>query len=251
MDNGQWISIYYTRQFARYQWSQNPRTMKRLEFDSPEDELKFYRKLHENIPAIIEVNQVEYVDNSSSAFNLWSNKRLFDFVGYTEAEIVESGYNFFQKIIHPDDMVTFKSYFEEFNPESTASLGGIVRVKPKNGDYHWFVGRMSVMEMKDGKPWRIAIIMQNLGEMQDTKDQFFQLLKENYQLKNMLRFQKLTNREKEIIKLITNGNTDKEIAEELIISPATVKTHRHNIIRKLELKNKASIAQFATENGLN
>ena len=36
----------------------------------------------------------------------------------------------------------------------------------------------------------------------------------------------------------------------LHISQSTVKTHRHNIIQKLRVSNKASIAQFATENGL-
>ena len=46
----------------------------------------------------------------------------------------------------------------------------------------------------------------------------------------------LSNREKEILQLIANGNTSKEIAEALFIAKTTVDTHRKNMIRKLSLK---------------
>jgi DNA-binding CsgD family transcriptional regulator len=93
-------------------------------------------------------------------------------------------------------------------------------------------------------------VVQNLEEMKDTRNQIIHLIKENLQLKNQLRTHSLSGREKQIIKLIAGGQTDKEIAGYLSISPATVKTHRHNIIKKLHLKNKVAIAHFATENGL-
>jgi DNA-binding CsgD family transcriptional regulator len=76
------------------------------------------------------------------------------------------------------------------------------------------------------------------------------LIKENLQLKSQLRIHSLSKREKQIVRLIAKGNTDKEIAGILSISPSTAKTHRHNIIQKLQMKNKAALAQFATENGL-
>ncbi len=48
---------------------------------------------------------------------------------------------------------------------------------------------------------------------------------------------KLTNRESEIIQLISQGESTKDIAEKLHISIATVETHRKNIIKKLAVKN--------------
>lgn len=48
---------------------------------------------------------------------------------------------------------------------------------------------------------------------------------------------RLTEREIEIIKLIKNGSTNKEIAEKLFLSPRTVETHRARILKKLDLKN--------------
>lgn len=60
----------------------------------------------------------------------------------------------------------------------------------------------------------------------------------------------LTKREKEILKLIAEGLTDKEIAERVFLSALTVITHRKNILSKLGLKNKVEITRFAIENGL-
>lgn len=60
----------------------------------------------------------------------------------------------------------------------------------------------------------------------------------------------LTKREKEILRLIAQGLTDKEIAEKVFLSALTVITHRKNILSKLGLKNKVEITRFAMENGL-
>ncbi len=60
----------------------------------------------------------------------------------------------------------------------------------------------------------------------------------------------LTNREAEVIKLIAQGRTDREIAEELIISVRTVTTHVGNILNKTGAANRAEAASFATRHGL-
>ena len=60
----------------------------------------------------------------------------------------------------------------------------------------------------------------------------------------------LTKREKEILKLISQGLTAKEISEKLFISPRTVDTHRTNLMRKLNLKNTAGLVRFAIENNI-
>lgn len=61
---------------------------------------------------------------------------------------------------------------------------------------------------------------------------------------------KLTNREKEILKLIAEGNKNRDIAEHLCISPKTVEKHRSNLMRKLELRNTASLTSYAIEKGI-
>jgi DNA-binding NarL/FixJ family response regulator len=60
----------------------------------------------------------------------------------------------------------------------------------------------------------------------------------------------LSNRELEIIKLIKDGLSSKEISTQLNISLKTVEVHRHNILKKLNLKNSAALVNFINSAGL-
>lgn len=60
----------------------------------------------------------------------------------------------------------------------------------------------------------------------------------------------LTSREVEVLRLIAQGHTNKQISERLRISIRTVETHRANIISKLGIKSRVELLRFATQNGL-
>lgn len=55
----------------------------------------------------------------------------------------------------------------------------------------------------------------------------------------------LTDREKEILQLLAEGKSNKEVAQVLNLSPYTVETHRSHIMRKLNLHNTAEIVLYA------
>ena len=55
---------------------------------------------------------------------------------------------------------------------------------------------------------------------------------------------RMTKREKQVIELISEGNTNKEIAQELHLSTYTVKSHVHNILEKLALSTRVQIAKY-------
>ena len=57
----------------------------------------------------------------------------------------------------------------------------------------------------------------------------------------------LTRREKEVLELIAEGMTNNVIAQKLFISPATVDTHRKNLLAKLDAKNTASLIRMASQ----
>ncbi len=57
----------------------------------------------------------------------------------------------------------------------------------------------------------------------------------------------LSNREKEILHLIANGKTSKDIAAELFIAKTTVDTHRKNMIRKLNLATGTELVKYAID----
>lgn len=59
----------------------------------------------------------------------------------------------------------------------------------------------------------------------------------------------LSPREREILHLLAEGYSNKEIAEKLVISPSTVHTHRSNLMEKLELSNRRELIQYARQRG--
>jgi len=61
----------------------------------------------------------------------------------------------------------------------------------------------------------------------------------------------LTDREKDILKLITKEFTNAEIAEQLFISVRTVDAHRRNLLQKIGARNTAGLVVYAIEHKLN
>jgi two-component system, NarL family, response regulator NreC len=58
---------------------------------------------------------------------------------------------------------------------------------------------------------------------------------------------KLSKKETEILQLIADGHTTKNIANDLFISTRTVETHRADMMKKLDVKNTAELIKKATE----
>lgn len=60
----------------------------------------------------------------------------------------------------------------------------------------------------------------------------------------------LTDREREILQLIAEGRTNKDVAMTLNLSLKTIETHRSNIMRKLKIKEVTGLVQYAIRKGL-
>jgi DNA-binding NarL/FixJ family response regulator len=63
-------------------------------------------------------------------------------------------------------------------------------------------------------------------------------------------YQNLTDREREMLKLVAEGYTAREIADMLVISVRTVETHKTNLMKKLNIRNKADLIRFAIRKGI-
>jgi DNA-binding NarL/FixJ family response regulator len=66
----------------------------------------------------------------------------------------------------------------------------------------------------------------------------------------VLMMRDLTAREKEVVYLISQGNSNNDIAREMVLSEKTVKNHISHILRKLELKDRTQVAILAWKTGL-
>ncbi len=72
----------------------------------------------------------------------------------------------------------------------------------------------------------------------------------NGELDNQVKHNKLTKREIEVLKLITQGLLNKEIADQLCISEKTVKNHVSNIFKKIEVSDRTQAAVYAIKNNI-
>ena len=63
-------------------------------------------------------------------------------------------------------------------------------------------------------------------------------------------FDKLTEREIEVLKLVADGRTRKEIVDELVMAERTAESHRSHILRKLGLKTHGDLAVYAVKHHL-
>ena len=73
---------------------------------------------------------------------------------------------------------------------------------------------------------------------------------DSYFFDEFLKKYQLTKREVEIIKMVCQELSTKQIAAQLFLSDLTINTHRRNIFRKLEVKNVAGLMNFAKQNQL-
>ena len=90
----------------------------------------------------------------------------------------------------------------------------------------------AILEVQSGNKYICDEIKNNISEL---------VLEENKDTPNV---NALTEREIQIINQIKEGFSSKEIATHLNISLKTVEVHRHNILKKLKLKNSASLVNF-------
>ena len=60
----------------------------------------------------------------------------------------------------------------------------------------------------------------------------------------------LTERETEILRMVSTGRTARQIAERLVVSHRTVENHIQNTLRKLQLHNRVELTRWAVDQGL-
>jgi two-component system response regulator NreC len=63
-------------------------------------------------------------------------------------------------------------------------------------------------------------------------------------------YDQLSDREREVLKLIALGHTAGEIAEQLTLSPKSIETYRARIMQKLDLHSRAALVRYALARGL-
>lgn len=161
----------------------------------------------------------------------------------------------------------FPVVFQYFKDNTTSLTGTDYRytccAKLKNvyGEYAWFlIDTVIVQTDETGFPTRTLITCTNIQQFKKDDCVYYNIMKKNqdgiYQImlegieNNRVDEYNLTSRETQVINMIGQGYSNKQIADKLFISLNTVQTHRKNILKKTGCKGTAELTNFAFSRGL-
>jgi DNA-binding CsgD family transcriptional regulator len=203
--------------------------------------------------------------NTGTAFLSHNFTRVF---GYSRKLFIEGDLQFLIKRMHPDDLSAFVHFAERSTlnaaPWKEAKENAVhehcSRFKHANGKWMWIKQKVIVLSVTPGRHIDTVLLLFDdcTSAKQAELNQHVSLVeksRKNSKLLDLLApisnaqtkreklllalegHDLLTLREKEIIQLVSQGSSSKEIAAKLFISKHTVESHRKHILRKLNVKN--------------
>ncbi len=199
------------------------------------------------------------------------SKNVKSIFGYDSEDYLSGGLRFSYSIlnhVHADIIAShiFPVYLEQcVKYASKDSLKKLrfsyeYMVNCKSGKTLWCLHQSTIIEVdENGYPLLDMFIITDINETKKDDLINFTIAKKNdqdffetihtiaYQTKDL---SLLSGREMQILKLLCEGNTTPKIANILHLSEHTVKTHRKNIMQKMEVRNSMDIMKMAYEKGL-
>ncbi len=224
---------------------QNPgRKSSSLENLAQKKKLLFYDKMFSKINAII------FVFDLTNFRMLWVNDSFKQLLGYPKPEdnIPE------EELIntyHPEDRDALNEMRAFFSNRDSGSFTAILRFRDASQSYRWLCTTANIFRKNaDNKVIEITGVAIDITNQFTYCKNLKTLSREKIQQTNGGSINRLTKREKQILRYFANGYKTREVAETFKLSFHTINNHRKNILRKLGLKNLASLVNFAVENGL-
>lgn len=173
------------------------------------------------------------------------------------------------KFVHPDDVSSvamhenkMAAFFQSIQGEDCLNfkIGHDFRIRKANGDYIRVYKQSIPLNCKaDGSVDKILVILTDISYIKSSTTCRMSVSGLNGQAvpadfmqassKTAIQFSNLSNREKEVLRLIARNYNTAHIAKTLIISPHTVKAHRKNLLKKSKSKNSLELVMKAKENG--
>ncbi|WP_421889963.1 LuxR C-terminal-related transcriptional regulator [Marinoscillum sp.] len=176
---------------------------------------------------------------SSNDVDGWSfrmlNKAFADYFERDQYFLLKVDNAYSTKLVHPESL-KYIAHFLNSHPfqecaDQVITYFQNVR-KPSQREYAWFLTYKKFLD-KD----HYFSLYHRLPELGRTGRILRDFLGEvPVSITNYLKFQSLTYREKEVLGYVARGHTNQEIAEKLIVSKDTIRTHRNSIWKKLGIK---------------
>jgi DNA-binding CsgD family transcriptional regulator len=183
--------------------------------------------------------------------NTYMNKKGCDILKKSTEELEALGPEYFSSFFPPEEIRLLKGELSNFviNNDPSATYSFFQRVRSdQNSPYKWYFTTTQFYPGPGNEP--ASQLMHIAIELNDctyaARKASYICEQDQFVRKNFAQFNSLSKREKEIIKLIVDGNSSYNISSQLFISVHTVNNHRKNIVRKLNVKSLSELIRFAT-----
>ncbi|WP_316834560.1 helix-turn-helix transcriptional regulator [Pedobacter nutrimenti] len=195
------------------------------------------------------------VQDLSSLTNTYMNQTGCDYLKHSKEELQAMGPEYFSRFFPAEEITLIKNDLFQFVNEGDANkvYSFFQRVRPDaNNDYKWYFTTSRLYPSNEpGNALKMIHIAFSVNNMSYAGRKLSNLVEDDaFIRKNLHRFNLLSRREKEIIRLIVEGKSSFEIASCLYLSIHTVNNHRKNIIHKLETNSLSQLIKFAVSFGI-
>ena len=214
--------------------------------DIIENETRLLKEIFNEIPMAVFIYDCENLKQISA------NKQAEERFNCKLEEINKNGYQWLLNQFHPADEKKITNFIENFIENKTDEFSCVYRLKlPNDPKWHWNYCKAKRLKSENalinncllGFSVDLETIVHNNKSIVSLFDNI-PLSEKNPHIEN------LSIREKEILHYIGKGKTNPEIADLLQISENTVNTHQKKITKKLNIRGKFLLADFAVKNNI-
>lgn len=215
-------------------------------FSSEKEELLFHNEVLKGIPAFV------HIRDQKTGKIIWWNEEWKRKMLRSEKKVPPDIEHFLSQFIHPDDLFLLKRSNEHYQHKNVPKFGGLIRIRfPEQDGWSWLFGVSRIIRKnKEGIPLHTLAVFLDITQDLHTESQTREALHEVLRRSNFEILEKITEREKQVIRLLVRGYNNNEIAKYLYISHHTVESHRKNIRMKLNVKNTLELISLAKDLGI-
>lgn len=206
--------------------------------------IKQFQELEQHIPGVIIIHNLA----DDSIVYLSERGRNILNVSLEEIRLPHTDYH--KRFFNPEDVPNYApkilGMIQRNADDEIIAFFQQVRPSPKS-EWRWFSSSIKILlRDKENKPLLAVTIAVPIDSEHYFTPKIERLIEENKFLREKQQvFSCLSKREKEVLKLLALGHNSNDIAQQLHISEATVKTHRKNIRSKLDAESSFDLMQFA------
>jgi DNA-binding CsgD family transcriptional regulator len=212
-----------------------------------QEKISEIEKVSSDIPSVIILHDIRTMSV------VYMSERGLQILNTTIEELKEMGPEYFNYYFHPDDAkTTADKIFEMIGKNNTYDVFTMfqrVRISGKNEPAEWQMYLTSIKILLKDENDNPVLTIAGAHPIQDetsVNGKVNRILEENtFYRSNKHLYETLSEREIQILKKIGQGASNEDIARCLFISIETVKTHRKNLKKKLNVSHSQELLQYA------